>query len=484
MLRRRTAAAGLAVGLAVAGCSSGSGRSSAPPTTEQAPASTTGSTVARPAPPAAASWSTYQNGNARLGDATGTALPTPLHVLWKAPLDGRAVYGQPLYVDGRVVVATEGDDVYALDGRTGSVAWKVSIGDPLVDVTSQTGCGDIDPLGITSTPVVDPATGIVYAVGETSTGGSAPVHHVLVGVDLASGRVVSEEDVDPAVPAGENVVHLLQRPALTLGNGRLYIGYGGQAGDCGTYHGWVVAVPLAGAADEPGQRAPGEVSFDVTPQSTGGAVWGGGAGPSIAADGDVYVTTGNPNSSGPAPWSEAVLQLSAALGSAPLASFQDRAATGDLDLSTGTADLLPDGDVFAVGKTDIGYLLRASGLSEVATIRGVCGSNPDGGSAFDSVLDTLYVPCRSGGIQEIDLATHSLGWRSGSVNSTPILVGGDLWAAAYPGGTIEEMSPATGQVLYRTSAGSDVPTFVSASSAGGLLLVPTVAGVEAFTGSG
>jgi polyvinyl alcohol dehydrogenase (cytochrome) len=398
-----------------------------------------------------------------------------LATAWTNALDGTAVYGQPLYAGGKVIVATEGDHIYALDPASGHIDWVVSAGTPLRDVGAQAGCGDVDPLGITSTPVFDTANGTVYAVAETSTGGRRPVRHVLYGIQISSGRVVDDEGVDPPLPPGEDPVNLLQRAALALGNGRIYVAYGGQYGDCGRYHGWLVAAPVDGTAP---------TAFDVTPDSTGGAIWGGGAAPSIAANGAVYVSTGNPNSGGSHPWSEAVLKLPPQLGSTPLATFQDPSATGDLDLASGTPVLLPGGRVFAVGKSETGYVLSAAGLALIGSVPGVCGSDPDGGAVFDAALDAIYVPCRAGGLQQVNLGTMTAGWRSGEVNSTPILVNGMLWAAGYPSGTVEELAPSSGQVVLRSSAGRGVPNFASVSAAAGLILVPTDAGVAALKGSG
>ena len=402
---------------------------------------------------------------------------------WRAPLDGAAVYGQPLVADGRVLVATEADDVYAIDAHDGSVVWSVNIGTPLRDVVAASGCGDVEPLGVTSTPVVDPTSNLLYVVGEVSTTGSPPIRHVMVAIDIRSGRVVSTQDADPPLPAGEDPVHLLQRAALALGNGRVYVAYGGQYGDCGTYHGWLVALPEVHPAGS--LATPAKTAFDVTPSGTGGAIWQGGAAPSIGSDGSVYASTGNPNSDGPAPWAESVVKLPPALASSPSASFRDRAATGDLDLSAGDPVLVPDGELFTAGKTHVGYVLRQSDLGLIATIPGaICGSDPDGGIAFDSELDRLYVPCRDGGLQEVDLATNTTGWRSGQVNSTPILVNGELWALGYRGGRLEELDPSSGHVLSDVSVGRSVPNFASPSAADGLLVVPTNAGIVAFSGPG
>jgi polyvinyl alcohol dehydrogenase (cytochrome) len=480
--------------LLVAACSSGhratSGPTTVAPTTTAAAPSTAAPATAAPSTssttlPAyeSSTWTTYANAETRLGVAASQPSLTPIRIAWRASLDGAAVYGQPIVVDGRVIVATENDGVYAVNPHDGRVLWSLSIGSPLVDVIAQAGCGDVDPLGITSTPVADPRTGTVYVVGEVSTGGRAPVHHELVGINVESGRVTQTSAADPPLPAGQSPINLLQRAALALANGVIYIGYGGNYGDCGSYHGWVVGInesPGAGINEQP--AAPLR-AFDITPGSSGGAVWMGGGGPSVDASGDIYVTTGNTNSSGSAPWSEAIVKLSPGLTSPPLAAFQDTTAFDDEDFGTGNATLLPDGDAFAVGKTDHGYLLHQSNLTLVALIQGrVCGSNPDGGEAYDAATNSLYVPCRAGGIQQIRLSSLTTGWLSGTANSTPILVEGALWAMSYPGGTLQALDPASGAVEQTIGLGQRVPNFASPAAALGLILVGTDSGIVALAG--
>jgi hypothetical protein len=376
-----------------------------------------------------------------------------------------------------VIAATERNRVVALDPRTGHIEWSRTLGTPLTNVASVAGCGDIDPLGITSTPVVDPRTHVVYVVGEVSAGG-AVVHHVLTGLDLTNGRTVVSENVDPNLPAGESAVNLLQRVSLAIANGRVYLGYGGNAGDCGHYHGWVVGVRETGAPDL--------VQFEVAADGEGGAVWESGGGIAVDGNGDLYVSTGNANPDPPQggpdtkQYTESVVKLSPDLK--PLASFKDRIAGGDEDLSTTNPVLLPGGLVFAVGKTDVGFVLRQSDLSQVTAIHGVCGSDPDGGPAFFASKDRMFVPCRGGGIQEVDLQSRTLGPKLTGANSSPILIGRDLWALQYPSGLVSEWNASSGAREQTLQAGSSVPTFATPTSALGLLLVPTTVGVTAFSG--
>jgi len=70
------------------------------------------------------------------------------------------VYAQPLYIEGgpngpMIVAVTESNNVYALNATTGAVIWQLNLGPA---VTSGLQCGNISPLGITATPVVDLAS--------------------------------------------------------------------------------------------------------------------------------------------------------------------------------------------------------------------------------------------------------------------------------------------------------------------------------------
>ncbi len=226
------------------------------------------------------------------------------------------------------------------------------------------------------------------------------------------------------------------------------------------------------------------VTFEVASDGEGGAIWESGGAPAVDSAGNIYVTTGNANpdppQGGPDPkaYTESVVKLSPDLK--PLASFKDRVAGGDEDLSTGNPVLLSRGRLFAVGKTDIGFVLRQSDLTQISTISGVCGSDPDGGPAYDEATDRIFVPCRDGGIQEIDLATGSLGPRLPGSNSGPILIGNRLWAAQYPQGTLTQYDAATGATLQTTQVGGAVANFTTPSTGLGLILVPTNSGVTAY----
>src|SRR5215472_6619310 len=172
----------------------------------------------------AAAWPAFNAGAARTGVVAGLPAAGPLTQRWAAHLDG-AVYGQPLVVGNMVIAATENDTVYALDSSSGQVVWRTHVGTPVP--LSSLPCGNIDPLGITGTPVYDRGNGLVYAVAET-TG----YHHVLFGLAVSDGAIRVQRDID--IPtAGNHPSNDQQRPGLAIDGGRVYAAFGGLAGDCG-----------------------------------------------------------------------------------------------------------------------------------------------------------------------------------------------------------------------------------------------------------
>ncbi|XAS75622.1 PQQ-binding-like beta-propeller repeat protein [Dermatophilaceae bacterium Sec6.4] len=425
-------------------------------------------------------WLSYHANDARTGQvAVGVAAGTPRHA-WTRDL-GAAVRGQALVFGGRILVATEADRVVALRPSDGAVLWSRTVGRPLTDVVQVAGCGNIDPLGITSTPVIDPATGTMYVVAEIADGRGA-AHHQLVGLDASTGAIRSSVRADPPLPNGERPVQLLQRASLAFDAGRVMVSYGGNSGDCGTYHGWVVSIdPL-----HPTRQR----SFEVASDGGGGAIWQSGGAPAINGAGDIYVSTGNANpdppQGGPDPkkYTESVVKLNAEL--APVAAYKDREAGGDEDVSTANPVLLPGGMVFGVGKTDVGFLLRSGDLSMVAKIPGVCGSDPDGGPAYDARTQRLFVPCRGGGIQVIEVASAEVGPRLSGADSSPVVLGDVVWALDSHTNTLAGWDRVSLKKVAGVAVGSDVPVFNSPSvyskvgARAGILLVPTVTGVTAF----
>ena len=171
----------------------------------------------------ATSWPMYHGNAARTGDDRFDRRLLPIKPAWSTQLDG-AVYGQPLVWSRRVLAVTENDTVYALDGHDGHVLWSRHLGSPMRNVVAQVGCGNIDPLGITSTPVIDTKTHTIFVVGAIQDANKV-IHHQLFGLDVATGAVRVSANADPG--GVQNPLLIQQRAALALSKGRVFIGYGG-----------------------------------------------------------------------------------------------------------------------------------------------------------------------------------------------------------------------------------------------------------------
>ncbi len=419
--------------------------------------------AATAAPPAPGDWPVYHLDASRTALSAGFPAPTSTLVkAWAAKLDG-AVYAQPLVVGGRVIAATEGDSIYALDPRDGSVVWRQNVGTPVRK--SSLPCGNIDPLGITGTPAYDPATNSLFAVAEV-TG----FHHVLFALDPQTGAVRWSRTIDVA---GDDPRTHQQRPALAVANGYVYVGFGGLAGDCGQYRGKVVGVPASGQ---------GETISYIVPVAREGAVWATG-GPVVDAAGNLYVSTGNGSSTSKTHYdgSDSVVELSPKLEMisrfAPSGWAEDNA--GDADLGSLSPVLLPNGFVFIAGKSGTGYVLRQGNLGGIGgqvSSASVCGAF--GGAAADG--NVAYVPCTS---SVVALAVGSDGsidvrWRSQDGGGPPAIGGGAVWTVDTGSGRLFALDQATGTTLTQIAVGS-VPHFASPSLWDGLVLVGTTSGVVA-----
>jgi outer membrane protein assembly factor BamB len=449
----------MAAGL-LAACSS-----AAPP---QPAASPTPTATADPPPTSAvpvagADWTTYHHDSARTGTATGLAPLGALSTAWQAKLDG-AVYGQPLVVGDTLLAATENDTVYGLNANTGATLWSAHLGTPVP--RSSLPCGDIDPLGITSTMVYDPATGLVFAVAET-TGGT----HTLVGIDARTGKVAVRTGVEP--PAGDKIAHQ-QRSALTLLNGRIYIAYGGLFGDCSHYVGSVVSVTTAGA----------DPLHYAVPTGREGGIWAPGG--AVVSGNTLLYSAGNGESTGGGyDGSDSVIALSPTLTRtdvfAPSTWPQDNAQ--DLDLGSASPTVLGRW-VFVAGKRGTGYVMTAGHLGgvggQVAQTQ-VCRSF--GGSAVAG--DRIIVPCPEGPMAVTIAAngTPSVAWHASvAAGGSPSVGGGAVWVVDYDAGVLYALDPGDGHVRAQVNIGT-APHFASPTLSGSRAYVGTNSGVVAVAGA-
>jgi outer membrane protein assembly factor BamB len=406
-------------------------------------------------------WTTYHANNQRTGYIQDTPDPHSLSKIWNAQLDG-SVYAEPLVVNNLVIVATEGDSLYALDPNTGSIKWHTNVGTPVP--LSSLPCGNIDPLGITGTPVYDPSTGLVFAVAEIS--GPA---HILVGLDATTGqvkvrRLVDTDGMDPRAHQ--------QRPALALANGMVYFTYGGLDGDCSDYIGRVVASRTNGQGPLLVYRVP-------TPRE--GGIWAT-PGPSIDASGNLYVSVGNGAiTSGQWDHSDSVLKLSPTLqlldAFAPSSWAQDNA--NDADLGSQGPVLLPGNFIFAAGKNGNGYLLNASKLGGIGGSideQSVCRSF--GGTA--TVGSTIFVPCTNGLLQiSVDTSGHMhQGWQaSGDIVGSPVIAGHTVYS--FSNGVMHALNMNTGQLVASLKVGL-ANRFVTPTIYGTSIFIGTNTGITAI----
>ncbi len=406
-------------------------------------------------------WTTYHQNNLR----SGTEPMAPISSIrseWAGPtgLDGQ-IYAEPLVCGSSVFVATEDDSVYAINATDGAVLWRTHLGTPMPG--SSLPCGDIDPSGITGTPVIDVSTGTLYAVAFVTPG-----EHILFGLNVANGSVTSRVVVDPT---GANPLVEQERGALALANGYVYVVYGGLYGDCGDYHGWVVGAPVSGSG--------GLISYQVPTHREGG-IWAT-SGASVAANGDLFVTTGNGDSSTTFDHGDSVIELSPSLSELGYFAPTDWAQLNEYDTDLGSLGptLLPNGDVFQVGKAGVGYLLSAAELGGIGgqlANASVCGG-AYGGTAHVGL--SVFVPCQDGLADVVAGATNfTVAWQaSGFDAGSPIVTGNIVWSVNISTADLMGFNVSSGQPVFSFPLGS-VDHFISPTAAPGRLFVG--AGTQVF----
>jgi len=283
------------------------------------------------------------------------------------------VYAQPLYIEGGprgravIIAVTESNDVFALDAFTGSIVWRTNVA-PCVAANALP-CGNVSPYGITGTPVVDlPSRALFF---DALTLVNASVEHLIYSLNVDTGFL------NPGWPVNVNNNAIFgttrfsssaqgQRGALAVIGTNLYVPYGGLYGDCGTYYGWIVGVPLSN---------PSTVMTWATTAAKGGA-WSVGG---VASDGaDPFLATGN--TSGASTWGggEAILHFLPSLALADGSSnywtptnwstldSQDNDIGGSGPLLVNVPGATPSNLVVALGKDGNAYLLNRTNLGGIS----------------------------------------------------------------------------------------------------------------------
>jgi outer membrane protein assembly factor BamB len=363
-------------------------------------------------------------------------------------LDGQ-VYAQPLVVGSRIIIATENDTVYSLNAADGVIIWQRHLGAPVPG--SSLPCGDVDPVGITGTPVVDARTDRIYAVGMVQS-----KEHVLFDLDATTGRVVASTRVDAngADPSVQN-----QRGALTLSHGTIFVPYGGRFGDCGDYRGRLVSVAVSAGGL-------GKVASYTLPTQREGGFWAP-PGAVIANDGTVFLASGNSSSSGAYDYGNSVVRLTPTLRLVDSWAPTEWASlnASDTDVGSTSPVLLPANRVFQIGKQGIGYLLdagRLGGIGGQLHSGDVCaGAGVFGGISHDG--NVMFVPCTNAVVQvTVHGNSFATGWTVPMSTPGPTVVAdGTVWTIATGDGDLIALDEASGHTLTSQRLGRVPSRFTS-----------------------
>jgi PQQ-like domain len=406
-------------------------------------------------------WTTYHQDNARDGFYPAPNFTSVSHDWTSKALDG-AIYAEPLVYGNAVLVATENNTVYSLDAQSGAVQWRTNLGTPVPAGSLQ--CGDINPSGITGTPVVDTAVGTVFVVAFSN------LHHFLYGLDVVNGAVISNRSADPPgfVDAAQQ-----QRSALSLANGMVYIPYGGLFGDCGSYHGWVVGLAVNGT---------GKMDVYQVPTTREGGIWAA-SGAVVTTSGDVYLATGNGASGTTLDHGDSVVGLSPTLSELGYFAPTNWAQLNEEDADLGSAgpSIVGPDTLFQIGKEGMGYLLstsRLGGIGGQLFTANVC-SGSFGGNAYAAPM--LYVPCTDGLFAlRVGAGSFSEAWVTSSFYAgPPIVTGGVVWVVDVSSATLYGYGAASGAKGYSFPLGS-VAHFCTPSAGDGRVFVGANLHVVAF----
>jgi outer membrane protein assembly factor BamB len=458
--------------LAAAACSSAAPRSG--PSASAIPASPSAAAPASTAPATPsgqdADWPTYDRTADRSGVSVSSPVAGSVRSSWTVSVDG-PVYAQPLIVGSEVIIATENDTVYALDASTGAVRWSRHLASP---VPSGLPCGNIDPSGITGTPVADVAAGRLWFVTFTS---QPTYQHTLWELNLATGQTVAQRPIDLS---GSDPKAQQQRGALTLLGSRVYVPFGGLYGDCSDYKGRVVGAPTSGSGPL--------VSFTTANQRQAG-IWAP-AGESVR-DNSLYAATGNGMPFDQIDDSDSVLRLS------PSLQVEDRftpsnfesLSAGDQDLGSTAPALLPDGLVFQVGKQGIGYVLNGSHLGGTGgelTSANVCeggfgGDAVDGSTVVFSCYQSLRAIQITPGVHGAAPSLRVLWTVTGKNPGPPIIAGGVVWDLSGKG-ALAGYRLSDGRSVFTAQTPAPDTDFPSLSASGTRLVVPEGTKVVSYLG--
>jgi hypothetical protein len=208
---------------------------------------------------------------------------------WSANVQGQ-VYAQPLLDEDTLVVATEHNKVYGLDPAKGTQRWATTLtGTPWNP--GEISCGDLTPeIGVTGTPVIDPASDVAYMTHKAyASGSSGPVKYWMDAIELATGHEKAGFPVELAGSAQNDSEQTftprteLQRPGLLLLEGVVYAAFGSDC-DVDPFQGWIFGVSESGTV---------KARWTSEAAPNGGGIWQSGAGLTSDGPGTILFSTGN-----------------------------------------------------------------------------------------------------------------------------------------------------------------------------------------------
>jgi hypothetical protein len=323
--------------------------------------------------------------------------------LYERSVNGQII-AQPLYAGGVTIpgkgsknvvyVVTRANVVYAFDADdldpdpSHGLLWSQTVepaGTPVMCHESQ------GPLGVTSTPVIDRATGTMYVVARNADG-SIWLH----AIDITTGAPKSGTPGRVKIAASQSGLvfdqHLeLNRAGLLLENGAVMLGFSALNCDNAGWHGWLLAYRTSDLA---------QIGTFVTTPSAGG--WGGGiwaSGKGLVGDGagNVYFETGNGSVNG-SDVGQSFVKLR--LGPAPgyglslagkyAVSNWSALNNGDTDLGSSGPLLAPGGRLIGGGKQGKLYVLNSQTMQPSQNGPSPSPVPPGGSDGFDAFVNTWH----------------------------------------------------------------------------------------------
>ncbi len=265
---------------------------------------------------------TYHNDHYRTGWNNAETILTPSNVnasqfglLYTVPVDDQ-VDAEPLLVPNVnitagnnqglhnvVYVVTGNDTVYAIDANAGTILLSNHLGTP---VTWPLGCNNNGPhVGITSTPVIDTSTSMMYLIAYTKGSGGGSPAYTLHALDLGS---LTDKLTPETVSASHTLTngssfvfdatYQRQRPALLMANGNIYAGFGSFCDySANLSRGWLLGWNAGTLAPLPANQL-----FDAQATSPDSfflsSIWMSGYGLAADDSGNIVFVTGNSDYSG------------------------------------------------------------------------------------------------------------------------------------------------------------------------------------------